>query len=99
MALYFVQQGDGLLLIRARNGRRAKEIVGDPRAEIHRVHDTGDEGVIDAQGNVMTGAPAPENDVDEPEGREVEITSLCDKGVRRYRNLDTGQERTEPRND
>lgn len=96
MALYFVTSSDrpeSVLLVRAANGKRAMTLAdGD---ECARVMETGEEGVLGTDGNPI--GEERHEDADDAPVREVEITSLSDRGVRRYRNLDTGEERTQER--
>ena len=104
MALYFISSAgtppETVLLIRAKNGHRALELSGLDGANISRVNEDGPEGVITADGSVMGASDSAATVQAEPEKsapREVDITTLADKGRRRYRNLDTGTERTERR--
>jgi len=93
MALYFVSSGDSALLVRARNGSYAMDLSGFDNPQCFRVHEIGDEGIIGPDGAVIRDESHHERD----DQRETEITTLSDRGVRRFRNLRTGEERTEPR--
>jgi hypothetical protein len=86
MALYLI----GRLLVSARNGHHAQELA-DSDASPRRIKEDMPHGVVGA-----VDTPGEEA-VEQGEAREVDITSLSDRGVRRFRNLDTGTERTEPR--
>jgi hypothetical protein len=89
------------VLIRAKNGHRALELSGLEGANISRVTEDGPEGVVVGYTGRAPDEADPAATVQaEPEKsapREVDITTLADKGRRRYRNLDTGTERTERR--
>ncbi len=96
MALYFVtfsNDAGAVVLVRAANGERAMQLAeGDGCA---RVLETGAEGVLGHDGHPL-GADAP-SDAEPGRRREVEVTSLSDRGVRRYKDMETGTERTEAR--
>lgn len=86
MALYLI----GKTLVSAKNGPHAQELAGSslsPQRVDNKPH-----GVI--------GEVEPEQStepVEEHEPREVDVTTIEDRGIRRFKNLDTGEERTEPR--
>lgn len=98
MALYFVSHTDDgwILVVRAANGARAMKLVNGNRCS--RIHDAGPEGVIDQTGAVIE-EPTPAGTPEPEKGREIEITSLADVGVRRYRNIATGEVRVGRRGD
>lgn len=83
MALYLIAGR----LVSARNGHHAKEITGCP-LNPRRVTEAEPHGIVS---DIESDVPAP----DAP--READVTGLSDRGVRRFRNLDTGEEREEPR--
>lgn len=92
MALYLVATAAGGRLVRARNGRRALDLVADA-TEVERVHESGPEGVV-GFGGMQDDAAAPEMHQDGR--REIDVTNLSDRpGTRRFRNVDTGEVRTE----
>lgn len=88
MPLYLIGVDGGMLLARAHNEDRARLVAqagaGDP---VHRVTEAGAEELI-VPSWFQPG---------EEEPREIDITSMSDVGVRRFKNLDTGEERTVPR--
>ena len=95
MALYSIQGQDGTAcLVRARNGTRALEVIGVDDATVTRITEEGPEGVVGLVGLDTDERPA----ASEPdEANEIEVTQLSDKGSRRFKNLSTKEERTEPR--
>lgn len=98
MALYFISSGnppETVFLVRAKNGHRALELAGMDGATVTRVTEAGDEGIVMPDGS--TGGVAAKLERETDGAREVEVTDLSDRGVRRFRNLDSGAERTEPR--
>ncbi len=96
MALYVLTDNGEAVLVRARDGNVARVLLETPDAEVVRVHESGTDGVL----AVLSVEPAGEPEADdEDEGRplEIEITDLSDKGIARFKNLKTGEIRTEPR--
>jgi len=83
MALYVV----GQVIVRARNGNVALTYVDGYDGPVFRLDEAGPPGIVTRPDDVETESTEPI--------REVEVTSLEDKGKRKFLNRDTGETRTE----
>lgn len=91
MALYLIETDEGPAVVRARNGIEACELADVPYDAPIRLKEDGVPGVIWPE---PSAEPVASDDL--VEDREVEITTLGDPpGTRRFKNLDTDEERTE----